>query len=147
MEDGVNRQSKIWVHFKPIEKNDQDKSYTECKIDGCNEKLVYHNTTSSMIKHVKWKHPEKYSEFENKCSSAKKQTTLNSEGFKINPLSSDKMQAITNAIGKFIAIDMRPLNTIEGKGFQEMISILEPRYILPSFKNYLLKRNNSKPIY
>jgi len=56
MENDANKKSKIWAHFKPIEKNDQGKSNTECKTDGCNEKLVYHNTTSSMIKHVKWKH-------------------------------------------------------------------------------------------
>ncbi|KAK6169559.1 hypothetical protein SNE40_020592 [Patella caerulea] len=41
-------------------------------------------------------------------------------------------QLITRHIGLFIAHDMRPFSVVENTGFKKMVTILEPRYNLPS---------------
>ena len=51
---------------------------------------------------------------------------------KLQPLSKEKINLITTAIGRFIDFDMRPINIIEGKSFQALIKTLEPRYEIPS---------------
>jgi hypothetical protein len=48
------------------------------------------------------------------------------------PLTSLRSIAISQAIGKFIATDMRLYSIVENAGFTEMVSFLEPKYQLPS---------------
>jgi hypothetical protein len=43
-----------------------------------------------------------------------------------------RAQAITKAIGYFIASDMRPYSVVQKEGFKHLVSTLEPRYTLPS---------------
>ena len=38
----------------------------------------------------------------------------------------------TNNVGVLIALDMRPVSVVENAGFNHLISVLEPRYELPS---------------
>ncbi|KAL0202013.1 hypothetical protein M9458_000031 [Cirrhinus mrigala] len=44
----------------------------------------------------------------------------------------DRAQTITKAIGVFMALDMRPFSVVENDGFTHLLSVLEPRYQLPS---------------
>jgi len=85
-----------------------------------------------MIKHAKTKHPDKYAEYEGKSQICNKQSILNLQGLKIKELNTEKTRQITHAIAKFITLDMRPINIIEGEGFLELLKILEPRFQLPS---------------
>ena len=52
---------------------------------------------------------------------------------------SDQAKAKTRSLAEFIAIDMRPLSVVEGKGFQILVEILNPRYT-PVSRNHLLER-------
>jgi hypothetical protein len=47
-------------------------------------------------------------------------------------INSPRALAISKAIGQFIVVDMRPYSMVESVGFKQLISILEPRYEMPS---------------
>ena len=128
-----SKRSKIWVYFELLEKDNENKIFTRCKVNNCKEKLLFHNSTTAMIKHVESQHPEKFKEFQGKGSkTSNTQLTMNSEELKFKELGADKNKYITEAIAKFICLDMRPINIIEGQGFVQMIRILEPRYKIPA---------------
>jgi len=124
-----DKTSKVWNYFNLLNEADK-KSYTQCTINGCTEKLAYHNSTSSMLKHLKFNHVTAYESCATNKSKSK-QFTLISSNYKIIPLSKEKSQAITIAIGRFIAFDMRPINLIEGTGFEALLKLAEPNYQLP----------------
>ena len=46
--------------------------------------------------------------------------------------SNERAAAISNLIAGMIVKDLRPINVVNGKGFQELMSYLEPGYKLPS---------------
>ena len=46
--------------------------------------------------------------------------------------SSVKAKELTSAVAYYIAKDMKPLYTVEGKGFAKMINKFDPHYTLPS---------------
>ncbi|XP_071088069.1 E3 SUMO-protein ligase ZBED1-like [Haliotis cracherodii] len=48
------------------------------------------------------------------------------------PAASSRAGAITNSIGVFIALDMRPYSVVENVGFRRLVNTLEPRYQIPS---------------
>ncbi len=61
---------------------------------------------------------------------------------------SDRAQTITKAIGVFMALDMWPFSVVENDGFTHLLSVLEPRYQLPSrphfSQNVPLQRSKSQ---
>ncbi|XP_038133614.1 E3 SUMO-protein ligase ZBED1-like [Cyprinodon tularosa] len=61
-----------------------------------------------------------------------KQTTFDC---KLAPTST-RAKKITESITKFICQDLRPYSVVENRGFKKMISTLEPRYIIPSRKQF-----------
>lgn len=132
--------SKIWEYFTLLEVDKEGKLHTECKEENCKRKLAYHGSTTSMITHLESKHPDKHKEFQGKDSkqdpSALQQGSLASETFKIKELSMEKKRFITGAIANFIAMDMRPIQLVEGIGFQRLIKLLEPRYTIPCRKTF-----------
>ena len=137
-EKEVKLLSPIWNYFTLLEKDNEGKVSTQCKVEGCKVKLAYHTSTSAMIKHIELKHAKEYAEYETKVKkpSAMKQSTLTSDEYKIKDLSLEKSKAITYAIGRYIASDMRPLSTVEGEAFKALIHFLEPRYEIPSRKTF-----------
>ena len=50
-------------------------------------------------------------------------------------------KAITNAIGKMVAIDLQPYSVVENEGFRELMRVLEPRYSIVSRKEFLSLTN------
>ena len=48
------------------------------------------------------------------------------------PAHSQRAKDITNSILQFIVKDLRPFSVVENQGFKNMISVLEPRYTIPS---------------
>lgn len=45
-------------------------------------------------------------------------------------------KGITEAIGVFIAADMRPYSVVQNKGFKHLMNVLEPRYDIPSCAHF-----------
>src|SRR5688572_29076538 len=112
-ENTPNKRSKIWKYFDKLDKNEDKKVYTKCKIDNCGEKLLYHQSTTAMISHVETKHLQKYAEYLGKSEENPQQSTLNSLQFKFKALTSEKSKQITDALVTYICEDMKPLNTVE----------------------------------
>ncbi len=49
----------------------------------------------------------------------------------VKPLPKGKVSLISKAITNFIEWDLYPLNLVSGMGFQSLMKLLEPRYIIP----------------
>ncbi|XP_046542896.1 E3 SUMO-protein ligase ZBED1-like [Haliotis rubra] len=150
--------SSVWQAFGfPIEyingKKLVKKDETVCRL--CYLRIRYTGSTTNMSTHLRRHHPDidcnDYGQ--SKCSKPfnisddKKRTSLAgqlrlSEAFKTKLSSrSTRAQAITNGIGTFIAMDMRPYSVVENIGFKYLIHTLEPRYEIPSrthFTNYVI---------
>ena len=39
---------------------------------------------------------------------------------------------ITNSVGRMLALDMLPYDFVEGRGFKELMKLMEPQYLVPS---------------
>ena len=82
---------------------------------------------------LKRKHP-----VENPIKSADKQKQTTLDIFlKKHACSTERAGAISDHITNFIVKDLRPINTVSGKGFQELIAFLEPGYCLPSSTHFM----------
>ena len=133
-----DRKSPVWLYFKKIEDSKTKKFETRCTIDKCTDSYAYNGSTTSMLRHLKAEHKKAYDHcisFSEKPSIAK-QSKLTSSDYKIQTLTKERTNTITRAIGKFLAFDMKAINTIEGSGFQGLLEVLEPRYVIPCRKTF-----------
>ena len=137
--------SQAWKHFGfPVTTNSNgvrkvDKETTVCKY--CFNKICYSNgTTTNMTTHLRRHHP---AVLENDSSSSTTATTDRSGGPSgqlrlkecfARKLSKDspRSQMISEAIGLFIACDLRPFSIVEAPSFKRLLNTLEPRYTIPS---------------
>ncbi|KAI2649305.1 Zinc finger BED domain-containing protein 4 [Labeo rohita] len=96
-------------------------------------------------KHLRNKHPEEWEKCnrlrsENGSSStpAKKQTTLPESFTNCVPYDKNgaRWKAITEAITFYIATDMLPIYSVEKRGFNHMLKVLDARYVVPSRKYF-----------
>ena len=113
--------SKVWDFF---ELSDVGKKIRResCKLcDGV--LLAYSGGTSNLHNHLEAKHPSHVEKDEDK-----KQFTL--AGFK-NCLPA-RSNDITMLIAEFVARDMRPISTVDGSGFQQLLHYMELGYKVPS---------------
>jgi hypothetical protein len=148
----VSTRSKVWDYF--LKKTDHD---IQC--DTCHVLIkVKDGNTTNLHNHLKRKHnitvktlPPKRrltttdDEVEQQCSNNKSTATNNVDGVGCEtgqttlvqawtklPKSSARSKSITNAIVKYLVLDMRPLNSVNDKGFAQLLRTLEPRYDLTS---------------
>ena len=98
------------------------------------------NTTNA-FNHLKLKHNvthdeliKKQKEVTSPTTSTHSQRSISATLFNATPYpsNSDRHKKITPAIGHFLAKDMHPINTVEGKGFKKLTHNLDKRYSLPS---------------
>ncbi len=125
--------STVWEHFGfSVEYRNGirvvDKAHTICR--NCFTKLSYTTgNTSNMQAHLRRHHPNIDISGTRK---PQKQETFPT-AFRMNlQANSDRAQTITKAIGVFMAPDMWPFSVVENDGFTHLLSVLEPRYQLPS---------------
>ncbi|XP_034034592.1 zinc finger BED domain-containing protein 1-like [Thalassophryne amazonica] len=133
--------SHVWAYFGfPVTYNDDGrrvvgKTITVCR--HCGTRKPYESgNTSSMAAHLKRHHPGMLAPASGSKMSAAHQPLITS-AFK-HPLAaeSDRAKAITNAIGVFIAADIRPYSVAQNKGFKHLLNVLEPRYEIPSCTHF-----------
>ena len=79
-----------------------------------------------MKEHLKRKHPA-----DNPTEDGYKQRKLDVLAKK-RSCSSEQAGAISERIAMMIVKDLRPINIVNGEGFQQLIGFLEPEYRLPS---------------
>lgn len=126
--------SAVWEHFGyPVENRDGnrvvDKTQTICR--KCFKKLTQvTGNTSNMSMHLQRHHPE-INLGARKKTPAQKSTLPNLFQMKLLA-NSDRAQKITRGIGSFMSLGMSPFSVVENEGFKHLISVLEPRYVLPS---------------
>ncbi|XP_041834649.1 zinc finger BED domain-containing protein 4-like [Melanotaenia boesemani] len=91
-----------------------------------------------MLAHLKRHHPTV------DLTAAKRKTTLVQTQLPAAlktplPSHSDRAKAITNSIGVFIAMDLRPYSVVENAGFRHMLKVIEPRYEVPTQPHFSQK--------
>uniref|UniRef100_A0A3B1JJI0 Zinc finger BED domain-containing protein 1-like n=1 Tax=Astyanax mexicanus TaxID=7994 RepID=A0A3B1JJI0_ASTMX len=106
-----------------------DRNTTVCKM--CYMRVPYPATgnTTNMAAHIRRHHKDV--DLTGKTSSLVQPTIQSSFVVKLAQTSA-RAEAITNAIGLFIAADLQPYSVVENTGFKHLISVLEPRYSIPS---------------
>jgi len=67
-EQSTDGKSPVWQYFNKVETD--NKVYTHCIIGGCEEKLVYHSSTTTMMRHLKALHPDAH----DNCLASKQKT-------------------------------------------------------------------------
>jgi hypothetical protein len=55
------------------------------------------------------------------------------------PIASTRAVTVSQAIAEFLILDMKPLSTVEGEGFKNLLKVLEPRYSTVS-RNHILEK-------
>ena len=134
--------SPVWEHFGfPVSyklgQREVDKTKAVCRHCSSVIRYVFGNT-SNMLTHLKRHHPHVHIATTLRKTSVV-QTNLPTEFKQPIPGESDRAKAITNAIGVFIAADLRPYSVVENVGFKHMIKVIEPRYQLPSRPHFSQK--------
>lgn len=147
----------MWKHFgfPVLHDGATDKKRTICKL--CKSFCAYSGNTSTMQSHLQKHHwsvmqkegsSDKPEEGATKqlpgqlgASSHCKQASLVAMFKSREALcnKSSRAQAITRGIAEFLILDMKPLSLVEGKGFKNLMNVLEPRYTVPSRKHVLEK--------
>jgi len=124
--------SPVWKHFA-FEKVDQqdgkasnqikfvDLTKAVCQI--CFNPLSYDSATTSLSRHLRVIHKVTIEDEQLKLSFP--QASLDNE----HP----RAKEITRAITNMIATDLLPFNFVEHEGFRDLMRLLEPREVFPSF--------------
>lgn len=133
--------SAYWAHFGfevgPDGERVDEKSVL-CRI--CSHKVGFSGNTTNLGQHLQKWHPEVLTGEGSEAKTSKQQLTL--EACSVRPISklpsgSKRAQDITRKIAEFIARDMRPVSSIEGVGFVNLIATLDPTYQVPSRKHVM----------
>ncbi|XP_078093383.1 E3 SUMO-protein ligase ZBED1 [Mustelus asterias] len=110
-----------------------DKTKIICKL--CGVRLSYSGNTTNLRQHLIYKHRHEYNELVGGTSvptpkgvDAYPQDISSRTATGVTP----PVGRTTRAISEFIVADLLPLKTIEGEGFVQMMSVLEPTYKIPS---------------
>lgn len=98
----------------------------------CNTIIKYCGNTTNLRAHMQRRHPEKQQQQVLAPQPSARQTTIDSK----LPPSSARAKKITESIAEFICQDLRPYSVVENSGFRNMINTLEPRYVIPSRKQF-----------
>ncbi|XP_061435378.1 LOW QUALITY PROTEIN: uncharacterized protein LOC133360588 [Lethenteron reissneri] len=136
----------VWEHFGfPLsESGAVDRTVTVCRV--CDVRIKYYNTTN-MRKHLQRWHPDVFGTgggggYDGGGSGAPTGTVPGARPeheqppgvpavFKRQRLAARREQELTEKVGRFVALEMRP-RVVDNVGFQDLIQFLEPKYQLPS---------------
>ena len=87
--------------------------------------LAHAGGMSNLFNHLKAKHPVAHTKAVPRECSTQKQTTLGMFATACPPARANR---ITTLITKFVARDLRPISTVDGTGFQQLLRFVEPGY-------------------
>ncbi|MEE6482546.1 hypothetical protein FKM82_013277 [Ascaphus truei] len=111
-----------------------DKTKIICKL--CGVRLSYSGNTTNLRQHLIYKHRREYNELVG-TQGAVVDPQKNIDSVSPRDLASRAVAAptvgrTTKAVADFIVRDLMPVEIIEGEGFTQMLSILDPNYKLPA---------------
>ncbi|KAJ8409213.1 hypothetical protein AAFF_G00242340 [Aldrovandia affinis] len=116
------KKSPVWKHFKITDDNPKK---VQCQI--CQVKLAYHHSTTNLANRLKSVHP-----MQSVPAAATTQRQRSLDQMAKTPLPGKRKRDITDGLVTFIAMDMRPVNTVHGAGFRCLMDKLEPGYTIPN---------------
>uniref|UniRef100_H3A8P7 HAT C-terminal dimerisation domain-containing protein n=1 Tax=Latimeria chalumnae TaxID=7897 RepID=H3A8P7_LATCH len=101
----------------------------------------YHKSTTSMLNHLKLKHPSANLENNTDCACGKKQASITTFTALSSSRRCDQSRAerTTVLIAKMIAQDMLPIGFVEGDSFKELMEYVEPEYTVPARKTIVAR--------
>ncbi|KAI2657410.1 E3 SUMO-protein ligase ZBED1 [Labeo rohita] len=108
-------------------KDEFDKTTVVCKL--CPQELRFCNDTTNLRNHLSRRHADKLFGF----SDSGQQRLDVAFACKLQS-DSPRAKKITEAIAMLICKDLRPYNIVENEGFQNLIKVLEPRYVMVTRK-------------
>ena len=121
------RTSPMWEFFELREVAIDGKKLKKavCKLcDGVS--LAYGGGTSNLLNHHEAKHPVAYKKaVPGDSCTTRKQATLSAF---IKTCPPARANTNTTLIAEFVARDLRPISTVVGKGFQQLLRYVEPGY-------------------
>nr|XP_054596370.1 E3 SUMO-protein ligase ZBED1-like [Nothobranchius furzeri] len=130
-----------WFGFHPA---DETQTKPCCKI--CFKTVATgSSSTTNLFQHLRNKHPEEWekcsrlrSDSGSSSTPAKKQTTLPESFTNCVPYDKNgaRWKAITEAVTFYIATDMLPIYSVEKRGFNHLLKVLDARYVVPSRKYF-----------
>lgn len=118
------RTSKVWDFFELTDTVEKGKKIRKaaCKLcDGVY--LAYSGGTSNLHSHLEAKHPSKV-----KDNDTQKHPQLPV----VKNCPPARSSKITTLVAEFVARDMRPISSVDGSGFQQLMRYMEPGYKPPS---------------
>lgn len=125
----------VWKFFNLLENGE----FVQCQLCGEKNKdgrLAYHRGTSSMREHLKRRHPATLDIHDASHGEAKRKQRKIISYTRNLVCSNSRSIAITELIAYVIIKDLRPVNLVNGQGFQKLIAYLEPGYKLPSATHF-----------
>lgn len=112
--------SSVWEYFDTVDA--KRVCYKLCTPPTCTI-LAYHGKTTSMKSHLTSHHPNEYEE----TSQAKTGSQRSLDSFvHSKKCSTEHAKKITQRIAEMVAWDPRPISVVEGVGFLNLVSYLEP---------------------
>ena len=84
---------------------------------------------SNLFNHLEAKHPVTHTKAVPRECPMQKQTTL---GMFTTACPPAQVNKIAMLLAEFVARDLRPISTVDGKGFQQLLRFVEPGYNMPS---------------
>ncbi len=130
--------SSVWNFFQ------KEEEFATCLVKPCEIKLKHSGNTTNLLKHLKCKHFQQYEECLKEIEDEKRSKRSKTECPKQLTLKktldkatfyrkeSTKRKNIDNALIEMIVTDLQPTSVVEDNGFQKFVSVLDPRYELPS---------------
>uniref|UniRef100_H3ARX0 BED-type domain-containing protein n=1 Tax=Latimeria chalumnae TaxID=7897 RepID=H3ARX0_LATCH len=124
--------SNAWKYFEKLNE-------TTMQCNFCSTSFSYHKSTTSMLNHLKLKHPSANLENNTDCVCGKKQASITTFTALSSSRRCDQSRAerTTVLIAKMIAKDMLPISFVEGDGFQELLEYIEQEYTVPARKTIM----------
>ena len=105
--------------------NSVNKDKVVCKI--CNTEYAYTGNTTTLRKHIMVKHPDKSLTSSEKSTQPTISSLMPANRANLGPLPYAKQQEYNQAICEFLIEDIRPVSTVEGVGFRNLLQKFEPR--------------------
>jgi len=111
-----------------------------CKL--CKTEISNCGGTTNLWNHLRSIHPTEYRELQSNEPSGGVQPSVTMEHFvgKVGessraveklPHNSARAKKLTESIAEFIVRDLRPVSTVDGDGFLNLMEVAEPRFVVP----------------
>ena len=129
----AKRTSAVWEFFQEpelVNGSEDGKKVKKVRCKLCDVRLADGGGTTNLLNHLSSKHPvehERINAGNNKPTSSKQMLLTG-----LKRCSPQRSAEITNKIVEFIALDLKPLRTVDGIGFRRFLEFIEPGYKIPS---------------